>query len=440
MAPIPSHSQIVVVGAGPVGLLTALRLARANVTVTVLEALPNIENSPRAAVYQPESVAELDRAGILETCRSIGFSSNTVAWRKITGEPIATIDREPGPDEYEVLVLGQHELAEVIFNELEEKHSSNARVLFGHRVVKLEQNDKEIKVKAHTIEGDKEFSADYVVGADGGKSSVRSLAGIELEGFTWPVQLIATNVVYPFEKYGYVTNNMICDPESFAVIAKLNKQDLFRVTYAEGEHLSFDEIKERLPMKYEQLFPGPRPLQYDIKMIAPYRTHQRCSKTFRKGRVILAGDAAHICTPFGGLGLTGGLLDAGALADCLIAIYHFSISDRILDIYSVVRRDIFKNIIDPATQNNITRLWKIKPDELIEKDEFIKRVKEAETNREKMNQMKGVPGIMVDMEHWIKELRREVENSKGLGVKENNGMEVKVKQGTESTDWTEGRI
>lgn len=84
------------------------------------------------------------------------------------------------------------------------------------------------------------------------------------------------------------------------MIAKLNNQDLWRVSYGELGHLDTEQCRERLPMKYEAIFPGPRPLQYDLKMFSPYRIHQRCCSTFRVGRVLLAGDAAHLCNPFGG--------------------------------------------------------------------------------------------------------------------------------------------
>lgn len=84
------------------------------------------------------------------------------------------------------------------------------------------------------------------------------------------------------------------------MIAKLNNQGLWRVSYGEEGNLTPQQLRERLQMKYEALFPDPRPLQYELKMFSPYRIQQRCSTTFRMGRVLLAGDAAHVCNPFGG--------------------------------------------------------------------------------------------------------------------------------------------
>lgn len=204
---LPKQS-VIVVGAGPVGLLAALRLAKAGIATIILEKLPEIESSPRAAVYHPVAVQELDRAGVLLDCRKIGISSTKIAWRKINGEVIVELDRSPSKLEpYENLILGQHELAEVIFDHL--KQHSNAEVLFQHEVTSISQDKEGVTVDVQTESGPKQFVAAYLVGADGGRSFVRSAAGVSFEGFTWEQQIVATNVVYPFEKHGYSTGNQI---------------------------------------------------------------------------------------------------------------------------------------------------------------------------------------------------------------------------------------
>ncbi|KAL1857733.1 hypothetical protein Plec18170_002957 [Paecilomyces lecythidis] len=389
-----SKPSVIVVGAGPVGLLVGLRLAKAGIHTTILERLPAIENSPRAAIYQPVAVQELDRAGILEECRAIGTAGDQLAFRKQTGEVILELSRVPTPEEpYENLVLGQHELAGIILENFE--RCETAEVLFEHCVVGIEQDDIGVTAIVETPDGIKKLAASYLVGADGGRSAVRQIVNVPFEGFTWPQQIVATNVVYPFDKYGYAPGNMVVHKDNYAVIAKLNEQGLWRVSYGELGNLSEKELRDRLPMKYDALFPGPRPLQYDVKMFSPYRIHQKCAKTFRIGRVLLAGDAAHLCNPFGGLGLTGGLLDAGALGDALIAIINDGVPDSILDKYSEVRRDIFRQVIDPTSQANIRRLYENDPDSILETDPFLRVIHSAdEKEKEKL---RGLQTLRVEL-------------------------------------------
>ena len=127
-------------------------------------------------------------------------------------------------------------------------------------------------------------------------------------------------------------------------IAKCQADGLFRCSYGEDATLTYEEARANLEFKYEQLFPGPRPLKYELTMFSPYKLHQRCSSKFRVGRIILAGDAAHACNPMGGMGLTTGLCDATGLGDCLVGVLRKGCSDEILDKYAEIRRNKFIDV------------------------------------------------------------------------------------------------
>jgi len=113
---------------------------------------------------------------------------------------------------------------------------------------------------------------------------------------------------------------------------------MYRVSYGEDASLSYEQARANLDNKFNAIFPGPKPIKYDLRMFSPYKLHQRRSNKFRVGRVLLAGDAAHACNPFGGMG------DAGGLSDCLIGVLRRGCGDDLLDKYADIRRKIFNEV------------------------------------------------------------------------------------------------
>src|SRR5271155_4010694 len=132
---------------------------------------------------------------------------------------------------------------------------------------------------------------------------------------------------------------------------------MFRVSYGEDATLSYEEARANLEKKYNAIFPGPKPVtgKYDLKMFSPYKLHQRSASKFRVGRALLAGDAAHACNPFGGMGLTGGLCDAGGLSDCLIGVLRKGCKDDLLDKYAEIRKKIFDEVQSHALFSDMYR-------------------------------------------------------------------------------------
>ena len=138
-------------------------------------------------------------------------------------------------------------------------------------------------------------------------------------------------------------------------------------------------------MKYETMLPGhPKPGEYKLTNISPYKIHQRCASSFRQGRFLLVADAAHLCNPFGGLGLTGGIVDAGGLADCLIGLSEGIAEDSILDKYDEIRRAMWNNVINVVSTANLKRLNSQDPDKALENDAFLMSLVEAAKNPELM--------------------------------------------------------
>lgn len=346
-----AQQSVVIVGAGPVGFLAALGLAQKGLDVTVIDSEPAIVRSPRAAVYFHTTLTILDKLGLLDEADAIGFRNSRFAMHwPATGEVIRTDMRdnpEPGQRFTHSLHFGQHLLAELVMSHL--LRMPNARVRFNHRLTGLTQDADGVRLDVQTAAGPTEFRADWVIGSDGARSTVRRLLGLEFEGHSWPDRFVATNIEYDFAPHGYEDANMVVDPVDWAVIARLDRDNLWRVTYGEDADLDEAAILERLPERFARILPPGA--SYRIDNFSPYRVHERCATSFRVGRVLLAGDAAHACNPCGGLGLTTGVIDADALITALGAVMLGEADESVLDFYAQERRRVFLEVTSPLASN-----------------------------------------------------------------------------------------
>ncbi|MDD1965868.1 FAD-dependent oxidoreductase [Pseudomonas sp. NPDC089407] len=347
---------VVVVGGGPVGLLTALKLGKAGVRVVVLESESGVSPSPRAVAYMPPTAAALDRFGLLDDIRKRAVWCPDFAYRHGNGELIAKMDwavLAQDTDYPYMLLLAQNHVSNVIVEHL--RKLTNVEIRWNHKVEEIEQDDDYVTMETSGPAGKARLRAKWVAATDGARSTVRGKIGLTFDGITWGERLVATNVFYDFSLHGYSRANFVHDPVDWAVVVQLDKTGLWRVCYGEDPDISEAEVRRRLPERFKRLLPGaPTPDQYRVDYLNPYRVHQRCAAEFRRGRVILAGDAAHATNPMGGLGLSGGVLDAEHLAEALIAVINEGASSKVLDEYSVDRRKVFLEFTSPTATANFT--------------------------------------------------------------------------------------
>ncbi|KAK3671321.1 hypothetical protein LTR78_008781 [Recurvomyces mirabilis] len=377
-----------VVGAGPSGILLALLLARQGITVTVVEKSTEYDKQPRASFYSYPATFEFKRAGIYDEVAACAFHGRGVSWRYLDGTKIASLPTGIKRKEAEIISLPLDELIPLIASHLEREPS--AKILLGHEVLASGQDEDHAWIDVRSSAGEQRLKASYLVGADGGSSKIRhDLFGKNFPGRTWDKQIVATNVRYPgLEKAGWETSsNFMVHPEHFHMVARMTNDNLLRVTYAEQVNLTRDEMLARQPGQFKAILPGsPGPNEYELINFSPYKIHQRLAEQMRVGRILLVADAAHLCNPFGGMGLTGGFADVGGAYDCLYGIYAGRADDSILDKYNDVRREKYTTIIDPISSSNIRRLW---DPEAIEKDEFIQMLHRAETDKDVAYEMAG---------------------------------------------------
>lgn len=186
---------IIVVGAGPSGLLLTLLMARAGIPVLLLEKGDKLDEQPRATHYGPPAMSVLNRAGVVEAMAEIGFYPQSVCWRTIRNERLAGIDHSGTMDDPDKMVCLPLNLFDQVLLEHILGHPC-ATVLWGHEVTGIRDENGIGVIEVVTVDGKKEFRASYVVGCDGANSKIRRLLFGDdgFPGKTWDVQVVATNV------------------------------------------------------------------------------------------------------------------------------------------------------------------------------------------------------------------------------------------------------
>ncbi|KAI7922759.1 FAD binding domain-containing protein [Pyricularia oryzae] len=228
-----TQKPVIIVGAGPSGLLLALLLSQRGIPVRIVEAEAQLDDQPRAAHYGSAALPDLDRAGVLAEVKKRGIIITDFAFRYAVpaGSPedkdgsgfahIATLDTSCVSDvdgfDYRSHCLVLQDLDALMLEMLIDRLGDDV-VSWRHRVLDVGQDEerKVAWVDVATPEGRKRVEGDYVVGCDGAASQVRrSLFGQDYPGFTWEKQIVATNTYYDFTKFGWGDVSMVIHPDNF---------------------------------------------------------------------------------------------------------------------------------------------------------------------------------------------------------------------------------
>ena len=355
-------NPVLIAGGGPVGLLCAWLLGRRGLPVRLFDNNSEPQADPRAATTHPATLELLAEDGLATDMANVGLVAPIFQfWDRPSGELVAQFDHALLKDDTRypyVVQCEQFKTAKLILDRL--RKLPNVEVLYGHEVVDVSPSDSSVAVEVRGPDGIKSHAGSYLVGADGGRSIVRKQCDIAFDGFTWPEQFIVLTTPYDFEaERGYCYRSYFADPGAWCNCFKVSADGppgLWRTVFpviaeqSESDIMSDAGVQARI----QSFFPSPRP--YDIVHRNLYVTHQRVAETFRKGRVLLAGDAAHVNNPIGGMGLNGGIQDAANLADKLAHVMLDGATGELLDLYSRQRRTVAIEFVQEQSIANKKRL------------------------------------------------------------------------------------
>lgn len=351
--------SILVVGAGPVGVVACLAAAQAGFSVRLIEAEAGVNTDPRASTTHPSTLELVDRVGLIDRFIAEGLVARKFQfWDRPAKRVVAEFDHATLKDDTPfpfVVQTEQHKLARMGIDKL--RGLPDVDVRFSQGAASLEQDADGVTVTA--VDGE-EFRADWVIGADGGRSTIRKLLGIDFAGYTWPERFIVLTVLDDFAQLmGSSFRSYFADPDEWTNLFKVAGDDgkgrwravlPTKVDESDETALSDEMAQARLHRIHDLVG------DYQLAHRNLYKVHQRVAEQFRRGRVFLAGDAAHVNNPIGGLGLNFGIHDAIDLIDTLSAVVFEKADTALLDRYERRRRSLNIEFVQQQTVANKQRL------------------------------------------------------------------------------------
>jgi 3-(3-hydroxy-phenyl)propionate hydroxylase len=351
--------RVIVIGAGPVGLCLSLALAQEGVPVTVIEALGEdnfLEQVPRAGTNHPATLEMYDRIGLYPRLESRGIIAPVFHyWDRAANELIAAFDHIHLKDDTRFPYVLQCERIKIVEEALKmAKAHSEIDTRLSTSFTHFAQNGSGVVAHVVNAAGESESIAGvYLVSAEGARSVVRKDLDIEFEGFTYSDLTLNIEVAYDFRRHGYTERNYISDPVEWSNLFHWKgPPDRWRVHFPVAPTEDEEAVcrPEALQARLQRFLPTGR--DFDIVATNLYTVHQRVAKKFRVGRAILAGDAAHVNSPIGAMGMNSGVHDAFNLADKLINILRGKQGEEILDRYERQRRHVAIQHTQALTMRN----------------------------------------------------------------------------------------
>ena len=390
-----NKTQIIIAGAGPVGCVVGLILARAGISVTILETENDLIPELRASTFHPPTLDMLDELGVTPKLIDQGLITPKIQYRDLEDGLVAEFDHALIDDRTKHpyrLQCEQFKLTRIIAEML--KEFPHAEISFDSKFVDASQTDNAVRVFYETPAGSEQVTCDYLIGADGSRSEVRKSQKIEFQGFTYPEQFVTVSVPEDVDKIvpgmGHVC--YIAHPTQWCAL--IHAPDywrfLFPIPMETTKEEAFDD--DFLEGRLQHL--APHQERYAIQLRTLYGVNQRVAETYRLGRILLAGDSAHVNNPLGGMGMNGGIHDGVNLADKLVRMYEGGETEELLNLYDRQRRPIAIEYVQAQTMRNKKNLEETDPNVRRQRQDELRDVaNNVEKSRELLLQTSMISGL-----------------------------------------------
>jgi len=346
-------AKVIIIGAGPVGTFAAYCLAEYGIETLVLESESTCETDMRASTFHPSTLKYLDNLNLADELIENGLKAPIFQYRIRSTDEVLEFNLQELDDVLDFpfrLQCEQYKFARMLAGKLDRhRHSS---VFFNRKLINFSEADNKVTLDVDHHGTSEQYQCDYLIGADGANSIVRRNLGIEFSGFTYEEKFFTLSTEKPLENYfsnlSYV--NYVSDPEEWFVLLKA--PSAWRILVPVPQTLDDKAIKSNDYVSdiFRRVLNSSDPIETIHRTI--YRVHQRVVNKMRYGRIMLAGDSAHLNNPLGGFGMNGGLHDAWNLAEKLDGIINHKKDEDLLNLYDRQRRTVMNDFIQKQTIRN----------------------------------------------------------------------------------------